>query len=255
MTRPVAAAILSFTEIDVGEHRAFNEWHRFDHMPEQFVLDGVVAAERLVATPDLAARRDAVDGSLAATQYFGFYLIAQPIHKTFRELGELAIAVQGDDRWFERRGPSGRYRLLQMYSAPNVVSDPAVMPFRPHQGVFVTVDDPKPGARQSDLATDHARHEETRVRAVLDLPGAAGCWSFEASGSLATRPQPGMVATPIRRAIRVYWLDADPGAFVDAFAALAPDERPDGQHCYSTVFSGGYRFIRPDSEFDWFDGA
>ena len=42
----------SFTEVtDPGAHRAYNEWHQFDHLPEQFSIDGIVFGQRWVYTP------------------------------------------------------------------------------------------------------------------------------------------------------------------------------------------------------------
>ena len=51
MSRDVRAAFVSFTEVPADQHVAFNEWHFYDHMPEQFRIDGLVWAQRWVATP------------------------------------------------------------------------------------------------------------------------------------------------------------------------------------------------------------
>ena len=50
--RKVVAGFFSFTEItDPAEHRAYNEWHQLDHMPEQLPLDGIAYGQRWVSTP------------------------------------------------------------------------------------------------------------------------------------------------------------------------------------------------------------
>ena len=42
-----AFGFFSFTEVtDPAEHRAYNEWHQLDHLPEQFPLPGVVYGQR-----------------------------------------------------------------------------------------------------------------------------------------------------------------------------------------------------------------
>ena len=48
----VEVGFFSFTEItDPSEHRAYNEWHQLDHMPEQLPLRGVAYGARWVSTP------------------------------------------------------------------------------------------------------------------------------------------------------------------------------------------------------------
>ena len=45
-----------FTEITPGgDHRAYNEWHQLDHMPEQFPIPGVAHGQRWVCSPACAA--------------------------------------------------------------------------------------------------------------------------------------------------------------------------------------------------------
>ena len=63
----VKVGFFSFTEILDGRHREYNEWHLFDHMPEQFKLDGLQWGQRWVATPALMQRRLYADDSLAPT--------------------------------------------------------------------------------------------------------------------------------------------------------------------------------------------
>ena len=54
----VKAGFFSFTEVtDPKEHRAYNEWHQLDHLPEQFPLRGIAFGQRWVSTPACAAAR------------------------------------------------------------------------------------------------------------------------------------------------------------------------------------------------------
>ena len=66
MTSPKAAyGFFSFTEItDPAEHRAYNEWHQLDHLPEQFPLRGIVYGQRWVSTPACRDARAVSDASL-----------------------------------------------------------------------------------------------------------------------------------------------------------------------------------------------
>ena len=67
MNGKVRIGFFSFTEItDPAEHRSYNEWHMYDHMPEQFPIGGIVYGQRWVSTPACTANRAASSGPLAA---------------------------------------------------------------------------------------------------------------------------------------------------------------------------------------------
>src|SRR5947207_6507852 len=86
----VRVGFFSFTEVLDGRHREYNEWHLFDHMPENFKLEGLQWGQRWVATPDLIERRLFSEGDLAATQYVTLYLITEPVTQAldqFQALG------------------------------------------------------------------------------------------------------------------------------------------------------------------------
>src|SRR5262245_10704660 len=59
----------AFTEITGGQHRAYNEWHMLDHMPEQFPIPGIAFGQRWVSTPACRAARLYEDPALAPTHY------------------------------------------------------------------------------------------------------------------------------------------------------------------------------------------
>lgn len=249
MTRPAKAAILSFTEIERDRHPAFNEWHFFEHMPDEFTVEGVVAAERLVATPELQGRRYVTDTALATIQYFGYYFVSQPVRKAFSDIEALGRAVRAADRSFERKGPSAGYRIVGTRSSARVPNPPEVLPFRPHRGVYVTVEDPTQGARVRDLERADANAEQGEVQGILEVPGVAGCWSFRSAKLVEiTNENP----APARRKVRVFWLDGDPLAVTDAIDQLRPWDRRDDPHSYATVFRGAFRTIPADSAFNWF---
>jgi len=69
----------SFTEVtDPSAHRAYNEWHRLDHLPEQFSLDGILFGQRWVATPSCREARVAVSPLLQPCHYMTLYLMRDP---------------------------------------------------------------------------------------------------------------------------------------------------------------------------------
>ena len=64
----VRIGFFSFTEItDPTKHRAYNEWHQLDHMPEQFPIRGVAYGQRWVSTPACRDAR-AVDEGLISVR-------------------------------------------------------------------------------------------------------------------------------------------------------------------------------------------
>ena len=90
----------SFTEItDPTLHGAYNQWHQFDHLPEQFTVDGIVFGQRWVASPRCQQAR--VQSSLDRVP-----------------------------RGFGRTG---------CWAAPRVLVSPGAVPYRPAAGVYVVV--------------------------------------------------------------------------------------------------------------------
>ena len=67
MTREASAAFVSFTEALDGQHEEFERWHALDLMPEQFGIEGIVAAQRWSADPQLPAA--GTDDTLAAAHH------------------------------------------------------------------------------------------------------------------------------------------------------------------------------------------
>src|SRR5438445_527148 len=86
----VKVGFFSFTEItDPHEHRAYNEWHQLDHMPEQFPLRGIAYGQRWVSTPACRAARLTSGPLLDPIHYMTLYLITEPVDETLREFRRL----------------------------------------------------------------------------------------------------------------------------------------------------------------------
>jgi hypothetical protein len=237
----VRVGFFSFTEVLNGRHREYNEWHLFDHMPENFKLEGLQWGQRWVATPELIERRLFSDGDLAKSQYVTLYLITEPVTQALDDFYSLGRTLYAQGRFFKARRShlSGPFTLVKTYAAPTMAVDADAIPYRPNSGIFVTAQDQAEGA--SDAALDEARrwYCEVHIPDLLGVRGVAGCWWFEDSDG---------------RTIRVYWLDEDPTLFLDDLEAKTPAmSMIDLRNAYRTLLVGAYKSIPWDSKFDWFD--
>jgi hypothetical protein len=199
MNGKVRIGFFSFTEItDPAEHRSYNEWHMYDHMPEQFPIGGIVYGQRWVSTPACTANRAASRGPLAATHYLTLYLMSDPVRETLREFYEHGRALAKLGRFHQHRRAllSGPFVVNGMAAAPRVLVRAEAVPYRPHSGVYVIVD-------SEPLALDE----------FVAAPGVVGAWSFAGTDEYTDLPW----ATR-GRGVTVCWLDGDAPA-VDATTA------------------------------------
>jgi len=237
----VKVGFLSFTEILDGRHREYNEWHLFDHMPEQFKLEGLQWGQRWVATPDLMHRRLFANGTLAPTQYLTLYMMTEPVAQALDDFYALGRELHRNGRWFDARKShlSGPFTLVKTYASPRLAFDADAIPYRPNRGIFVTAQADAEDA--TDAALDEARqwYDQVHIPELLGVRGVAGCWWFEDTEG---------------RTIRVYWLDDDPAVFLDDLEAKTPGmQMIDLRKAYTTLLVGAYQSIPWDSPFDWFD--
>jgi hypothetical protein len=236
----VKVGFFSFTEVLDGRHREYNQWHLFDHMPENLKLEGLQWGQRWVATPELIDRRLFAAGNLAQTQYVTLYLITEPVTEAIDNFYALGRSLHSQGRWFDERKShlSGPFSLVKTYAAPRIAVDADAIPYRPNRGVFVTVQASAEGT--DDTALDDARrwYDEVHIPDLLGLRGVVGCWWFEDSDG---------------RTIRVYWLDEHPSLFLDDLKAKTPAmSMMDLRKAYSTLIVGAYESIPWDSPFNWF---
>jgi len=192
----------SFTEVPAGHHRAYDEWHRLDHMPEQYGIAGVLRGDRWAATPACAAARAVDDPVLGRAHYVTLYVMGEPEGPTLREFGRLAAELRDADRFFAHRQShlAGAFRVAGTAAAPRVLVRPEVLPWRPATGAYVVVQP----AGASGVALDE----------LTAVPGVAGAWSFVPDPALAEAgwPEPDCRLT-------LAWLDGDP---LEVAAELAP---------------------------------
>jgi hypothetical protein len=189
----VSHGFVSFTEVTrPAEHRAYNEWHLFDHLPEQLPLTGIVWGQRWVLTPALRVHAVALP-PLDRVHYMTLYLLAEPIAETLGEFRELGARLRAEDRFHQHRVShlSGPFVLRSTWAAPRVLVSPEAVPYRPNTGVHVSV-------TRAPVTSDHA-------------PQVAGVWQF---------------ADDLRW-LKVSWLDGDVASAVQSLSA-PPDTELSG---------------------------
>ena len=240
----VRIGFFSFTEVtDPGAHRAYNEWHQLDHLPEQLPVPGIAWGQRWASTPACRAAR-AVDGELLApAHYVTLYLMTDPVDETLDEFAALARRLHEEGRFFGPRTShlSGPFDVLDTAVAPRVRVSAAAVPYRPNTGAYVLVEELAPGADPAGL------RGPLDAAAVLGCPGVAGLWRF-----VGRRTQAGLRWTPGDRRVTVCFLDGD---VLEAAGALSPVlvPSPAGAGGLVPVFAGPVETISP-WRWDWFEG-
>ena len=201
-------------------------WHLLDHMPEQFQLPGVVQAWRWIADgPYLDARLDA-DRALPDIGSVVHYLVGDPVEATLVDFMALGRQLAEAGRFPVAR-PSLHLSALALrccLASPAALVSPEVLPWRPHRGVLLAVEEPRAGV---DLDDDLA--------ALVQVSGVAGVWEFVSTDrwSLPER----MARGPLRTT--VVYLDDEP---LTVTRALAPFiERRWASGASRSLFAGPLR--------------
>lgn len=210
----VKAAFFSLTPPAPPEDdRGYLRWHLLDHLPEQYQLPGIQLALRYIADGAYLDGRVAGDGPLANVGNVVNYLVGDPVQQTHHDFMELGTRLAEQGRFPQVR-PSLQLRmpaLLRWYAAPKALISAAVVPFRPHRGVLVVVEEPtgeEVAGWWSWLHTDH-------YPAVLATPGVAGAWVYGSTGTWELHP----AAQGDPQYTTVIYLDDDPLAVT---ATLVP---------------------------------
>ena len=186
----VVAGFFAFTEItEPSAHRAYNEWHQLDHLPEQLPIPGISHGQRWVSTPRCreVSHWSVLDAGgsadLSAAQYLTLYLMREPLDETLALFYDLAVRLHDEDRFFPSRRAleSGPLPVRATAAAPRVRVSAAAVPYRPNRGIYALVDNP---TRDSD-----GRQTSTLSKSaddLLQIDGVAGVWLF---GPGDSRPQ------------------------------------------------------------------
>lgn len=211
----VRAGIFSLTAAPPDDDDgSYLRWHLLDHMPEQYQLPGIVHGLRWIADGDYPDHRLAANGPLGEIGNAVHYLVGDPVEKTFDNFVTLGRALRDNGRFPVVR-PSlqvAGLRLLQWQSSPHALISPEVVPFRPHRGIVLIVEEPADGRPDDWLQWLHAEH----YPALLATPGTAGAWTFGSSAGWSHLPRGWRTD---HQYITVVYLDEDP---LTTTGALAP---------------------------------
>ena len=211
----VRAGIFSLTAAaPPDDDGGYLRWHLLDHMPEQYQLPGIVHGLRWIADGDYLDHRLAAHGPLGEVGNAVHYLVSDPVEETFDDFVALGRTLRDNGR-FPISRPSlqvAGLRLLQWQSAPHALISAEVVPFRPHRGILLIVEEPTDGRSNDWLQWLHAEH----YPALLAAPGTAGAWTF---GSTTTWQIPRGWRTD-HQYITVVYLDDNPLTVTDALAPL-----------------------------------
>jgi hypothetical protein len=197
---------------------SYLRWHLLDHMPEQYQLPGIVYGLRWIADGDYLQHRLVAEGPLGQLGNAVHYLVSDPVEQTFDDFVALGRTLWENGRFPVRR-PSlqvAGLRLLQWQSSPHALISAEVVPFRPHRGVLLIVEEAVGGNPREWLQWLHAEH----YPALLATPGTAGAWTFGSSAAWDNASR-GWLTDP--QYITVVYLDDEPLATTAALSALVEE--------------------------------
>ena len=210
----VKAAFFSLTPpAPPDDDGSYLRWHLLDHMVEQYQLPGIQYALRYIADGDYLTNRIVATGHLEDLGNVVNYLVGDPVQQTHDDFMQLGPRLAEMGRFPEVR-PSLQLRmpaLLHWYAAPRAQISPEVVPFRPHRGVVVIVEEPAGDDVASWLQWLHADH----YPAVLATPGVAGAWMYGTTNTWKLHP----ATQGDPQYTTVIYLDDEP---LSATKALAP---------------------------------
>jgi hypothetical protein len=213
----VDAGFFSLTSGPVsGDDDAYLRWHLLDHLPEQYTIPGIRLGTRWRADDSCIARRLAAAPELEAVRHAVCYLVVPPVPATLSAFASLGRELAQAGRYPEPATPHllGAYRLGHAAASPAARVSAGAVPFRPHRGVYLLVEELALAAPVSLVVSDDA------VAGALSTDGVAGAWTFAADADLGIGPDQGarfgMAAwDPGGAIVTLVYLDGD----VDATAA------------------------------------
>lgn len=203
-----------------GDDRPYLGWHALDHMPEQYQLPGMVLGQRWAATPACRAARMAAGEGWADVEHVVCYLMGDPLDDTLD--GFLALGRRLAERGrFPLHLPShfrGGLRLVGAHAAPRVLVGAEVVPFRPHLGVYLVVEEAGDGTRTdcgsgTDIGSGEDAGAGGPVASLLSVDGVAGVWVFATTPAVRRDN-----FSPGDRRVTLCYLDEDPATVAGRLA-------------------------------------
>ncbi len=184
----VKAAFFSLTPPPpADDDGSYLRWHLLDHMPEQYQLPGIQFALRYIVDGDYPDHRVAGEGPLTGIGNLVNYLVGDPVQQTHEDFMHLGPRLREMGRFPEyRTGLQLRMPALQhWYAAPQALISAEVVPFRPHRGIVLIIEEPVERNVDAWCQRLHAEH----MPAVLDTPGVAGAWVYGSTSTWKLVPQ------------------------------------------------------------------
>ncbi len=197
-----------------GGDRAYLEWHHLDHMPEQYQLPGLILGQRWASTRACRAGRAAEVDGWSQVEHVVCYLMGNPVDDTIDEFLTLGRHLAELGR-FSTSLPSqyrGGLRLLEAHAAPRALISPEVVPFRPHRGVYLIVEEPTDQSSQDEYL--QRRHYEV-LPDLVSVPGVAGAWAFATTPAIRRS-----MFTDGSYRMTVCYLDDDPATVAERLAPV-----------------------------------
>jgi hypothetical protein len=208
-------------------------WHLLDHMPEQYQLPGIQFALRYIADGEYLQSRLAASGPLENVGNVVNYLVGDPVEQTHEDFMALGPRLAELGRFPESR-PYLQLRmpaLLRWYASPRALVSAEVVPFRPHRGVVVIIEEPAGDDLTTWLQWLHTEHYPT----VLAVPGVAGAWIYR--DTTTWKLHPAVHGDP--QYTTVIYLDHDPLVTTKALGSLIEERWASG--AVRPLFAGPLR--------------
>lgn len=210
-TTDVTAAIVSMSARSPdGDDAAYLEWHGLDHLPEQYRIAGMRNGTRWVSTPECRAARAASSNRYDGVDHVVCYLFADPLAAALDTFFSLGADLRHAGRMPRRLPPvelAGWERRGGLAS-PAALVGVDVLPWRPAHGVYLLV--------EAGPAVDPG--------ALVGVPGVAGAWTFDGSGTLHDR-----LADADELHLTVAYLDDAPAEVATRLAAVLQPRWDTGQ--------------------------
>lgn len=247
-----------FIHCELGHHKAFNQWHDFDHRPENHALPHIFHSQRWVAPPDYIAVRDRVDDTYftyGGGEYFVTYWTEGTLEDLTHDMALLRDQTKllgrfdyefkslGLGRDPERFGWDRKYDFIKAWTRESLTVSASAVPLMPHEGIYVVLSEVIDGTRRDEWSM---WYDMTRVHDILKCKGFMAAFRFAV---LKRMP------TPL--VLDLYFLDEEPLASVaNQRAQMADwDKRGRGfpeESVRNVLLCGPYRPITP-GQYDFYD--
>lgn len=235
---PIQAGFFSLSGgAQSGDDDAYLRWHALDHQPEQYAIAGIRLATRWRADDACVAARLVASDALAPVRHAVSYLLTDPLDATLTAFARLGRHAAEAGRFPDRATSHllGAFRLLHAAAAPRVLVSTEAVPFRPHRGVLLLVEQIAASGPTADaeVAAWARWHHAEHVPSLLAAPGVAGVYAFRSSTVLgigaAQGDRYGMpMWDPGNRFVTLAYLDDDVTATTAALAPLIEERWTSG---------------------------